>query len=99
MFLSDRDIKYAIESKKLIVVPPPEHYGCEYDENSIGLHLDAIEFAKVWNTEAAVATQVKAGRSVEHVLDLGNFDYNEFADTCLVEVPHGTQRPEGARGA
>jgi len=47
MFLSDRDIKYAIETRKLIVDPPPAHFNSEYDENSIDLHLDDIEFAKI----------------------------------------------------
>lgn len=42
MFLSDRDIKYAIQTGKLIVKPPPEYFHCEYDPNSIDLHLDDI---------------------------------------------------------
>ena len=97
MFLSDRDIKYAIESGKLIVNPPPEFFNAEYDENSIDLHLDDIEFAKVWNPEAAASTQQKAGRSTtEHVLELGSFDYNVFADTCLVRVPEEPRDREEA---
>jgi len=88
MFLSDRDIKYAIETRKLIVDPPPAHFNSEYDENSIDLHLDDIEFAKIWDVEKATAAQRKAGRSTkEHILELGDFDFNEFADTCLVQVP------------
>lgn len=97
MFLSDRDIKYAIESRKLIVDPPPEHFGGGYDENSIDLHLDDIEFAKVWNTEAAVEAQRRAGRStIEHILELGSFDYNKFADTCLMPVPQEPRSKEEA---
>jgi len=47
MYLSDRDLKYAIETGQLIVDPTPEEYGA----TSIDLHLDKIEEAKVWNVE------------------------------------------------
>ncbi len=95
MFLSDRDIKYAIESGKLKVVPPPEHYGCGYDENSIDLHLDVIESAKVWDIEKALEIQRKCGGPRDrHILDLGDFDYDTFSDTCLVRVPQPTNPKE-----
>jgi len=86
MFLSDRDIKYAIESKNLIVIPPPDPFG--YDENSIDLHLAEVELAKVWDIKAATAASRSAGQSTQnHFLELGGFDYNAFAETCLVPVP------------
>ena len=84
MFLSDRDIKYAIESKKLIIDPPPDGY----DENSIDLHLADVELAKVWDINAAAAAARSAGQSTQnHFLELGGFDYKAFAQNCLVPVP------------
>ncbi len=93
MFLSDRDIKYAIESNKLIVNPIPK----DYDENSIDLHLGDIESARIWDTAAAVSAQADAGRSIKaHVLELGSFDYKRFAANCLVPVPDEPSDPDAA---
>lgn len=36
MYLSDRDLKFAVETGQLIVAPAPT----EYDTTSIDLHLD-----------------------------------------------------------
>ena len=47
MYLSDRDIHWAIENKKLIVDPPPS----EFDATSIDLHLDNPNEAKIWDIE------------------------------------------------
>lgn len=53
MYLSNRDIRWAIECGKLIVDPPPDSFGTGYDETSIELHLDAIDQgARVWDIEA-----------------------------------------------
>lgn len=100
MFLSDRDIKYAIQCGKLIVNPPPEAFdGGGYDHNSIDLHLDDIEYAKVWDVGLATAAQRKAGGSKrEHVLELGDFDYNDFSGTCLVPVPPEKQAKDVTGG-
>lgn len=45
MYLSDVDLREAIESGKLIFDPKPE----SIDATSIDLHLDKIEEAKVWD--------------------------------------------------
>jgi deoxycytidine triphosphate deaminase len=47
MFLSDREMAYAISTGRLIVDPPTE-----IGPTSIDLHLDKVEEAKVWNTDA-----------------------------------------------
>jgi hypothetical protein len=47
MFLSGRDIKWAIDCGKLIVAPRPEELQCGYDETSIDLHLGPIETARI----------------------------------------------------
>jgi hypothetical protein len=41
MYLSDRDLKFAVETGQLIVNPPPS----EYDTTPIDLHLDKDEEA------------------------------------------------------
>ena len=58
MFLSDRDVKWAIECGKLIVDPPPS----SYDENSIDLQLDSINNARVWNPTAVEEVRTESRR-------------------------------------
>jgi dCTP deaminase len=48
MYLSNRELKAALASGKLICNPPP----AQIDENSIDLRLDSIEDAKIWDMEA-----------------------------------------------
>ena len=56
MYLSDRDLRWAIECGDLIVDPKPERI----DSSSIDLHLDSIDQAKVWDIE----TFQKAGARI-----------------------------------
>jgi dCTP deaminase len=93
MFLSDRDIKWAVESGKLLVDPQP----AAYDENSIDLQLDDIERgARVWDIAAlesrhadsrALGIPVPATINGRPCLDLGQFDYRLFADQFLIRIP------------
>ncbi len=46
MYLSDREMEYAIKCGRLIVEPPTK-----IGPTSIDLHLDAVEQAKVWDIE------------------------------------------------
>jgi deoxycytidine triphosphate deaminase len=48
MFLSDRDLLWAIAHGQLIVIPPPDKPK-QIGPTSIDLHLDRIEEAKVWD--------------------------------------------------
>jgi hypothetical protein len=57
MFLSDRDLRLALESHQLIVDPPP----AEIDTTSIDPYLDKIEEARVWDVDAFVRQQEDAG--------------------------------------
>jgi hypothetical protein len=61
MFLSNRDIQHAIQTRQLLVTPPPEEFGAGYDETSIDLHLDAVEEAKVWNVALFQRRQSRQG--------------------------------------
>lgn len=86
MYLSNRDIKYAIDCGKLIVEPRPEDWQLGYDETSIDLHLDAVKFAKVWDIAKLKRDHLVSG--VKHPeLNLGAFDWTQFSDTYLAPVP------------
>ena len=52
MYLSDRDLRLVLQVGLLIVNPPPT----EIDTNSIDLHIDVFEEAKIWDV-AAYETQ------------------------------------------
>lgn len=54
MFLSDRDLKWVIDTGRLIIEPRPE----KIDTTSIDLHLDSVDQAKIWNL-AAIAENNK----------------------------------------
>src|SRR4051812_25697266 len=94
MYLSGRDIKWAIECGKLIVDPRPEFFGAGYDETSIDLHLDSIDQgARVWDIAAyenAIRSAVE-GRGIStgaaNELRLGTFDFRVISGRYLTEVP------------
>lgn len=78
MYLSDRDLRWAIECGNLIVDPKPEHI----DSTSIDLHLDAADQAKVWDIEQYNKDQKTAGNEL-HELRIGKFEYQNFAPKYL----------------
>jgi len=87
MFLSDRDLAQAIDSKLLIVDPRPERI----DTCAIDLHLDRIEEAKVWSVEKYEKSQ--RVRGAEPYLRIGSFHYKDFAPEYLSPVPADTSLP------
>jgi dCTP deaminase len=87
MFLSDRDLEFAVKTKQLIVSPPPT----EYDTTSIDLHLDRIETAKVWNV-AAFEDQQKTSGS-DPWLRVGGFRHETFAKQFHLPIPEDTSQP------
>lgn len=82
MYLSNRELRDAIESGRLIVRPKP----AEYDPTSIDLHLDKISEAKVWDVESFAKGQKAAGIPKPE-LWLGSFEYRAFGGTYLVSPP------------
>jgi dCTP deaminase len=101
MYLSNRDIQWAIECGKLIVDPPPEVYEAGYDETSIDLHLDSLEQgARVWDIEAYNRDLQRAveGRGIStaslNELRLGTFDFKVISGKYLTAVP--TEPPRGS---
>lgn len=85
MYLSDRDLEYAVQLGHLIVTPPPK----EYDTTSIDLHLDKIETAGVWNWQAYEREQKEAGHELP-VLHVGAFNHRAFANRFQLPVPSDT---------
>lgn len=95
MFLSGRDIKWAIDCGELIVNPRPEHFKAGYDETSIDIHLGPIEKAEVWDIDRYAAGN--RGRGVHRPeLHIGDFDFKSTAGQYLMPVPEepGDEEPE-----
>jgi dCTP deaminase len=78
MYLSDRDLRWAIERGTLIVDPKPQ----KIDSTSIDLHLDTIDQAKIWDIEAFNQEQ-RVGGNNPFELRIGKFDYPKFAPKFL----------------
>lgn len=68
MYLSDRDLRWAIETGRLIVNPLPERI----DSTSIDLHLDGVDQAKIWDLPAVAKYNSKGGLK-ERELRIGRF--------------------------
>jgi dCTP deaminase len=82
MYLSDRDLVWALKNGQLLVDPYPKDQ--QIGPTSIDLHLDRIEEAKVWNI-----AKYKEDNSVrglgEADLNVGTFEYKKFASVYLME--------------
>jgi dCTP deaminase len=77
MYLSDRDLRWAIERGLLTVAAPPG-VPLEIGPSSIDLHLDRVEEARIWDIQTLSDENRSAGR-MENEVHLGRFDYLEFA--------------------
>jgi dCTP deaminase len=81
MYLSDRDLKFAIETGQLIVDPAP----IEFDTTSIDLHLDNVNEAKIWNVKAFRQKQENSGG--ETWLRVGKYKFRTFSQEFYQSVP------------
>lgn len=81
MYLSDRDLEFAVRTQQLIVDPPPR----EYDTTSIDLHLDSIDEARVWNAVAFEQQQRESGNDPS--LGVGSFNPDTFAIRFHSPIP------------
>ncbi len=81
MYLSDRDLQFALATRQLLIDPPP----VEIDTTSIDLHLDRVEQARVWDVRTFVREQEQAGNAP--ILDLGKFNHKAFAEKFAIAVP------------
>src|SRR5437763_1663481 len=78
MYLSDRDLRWAIECGKLIVDPRPE----KIDPSSIDLHLDSVDEARVWDIEKYNRDR-QAGGEKPAELRIGKFEFRDFSPNYL----------------
>jgi dCTP deaminase len=81
MYLSDRDLKFAVETGQLIVDPAP----MEFDTTSIDLHLDNVNEAKVWNVEEFKRRQANSGNDAW--LRVGKYKFRTFSQEFYQSVP------------
>ncbi|MBN2581308.1 MAG: hypothetical protein JXB10_20170 [Pirellulales bacterium] len=96
MYLSDRDLRWAITTGRLIVNPPPQ----VIDATSIDLHLDRIEEAKIWNIEVYLNDENNRGRRRPE-LSVGRYHLGKFSGQYLRDPPEYQENPEqlvGRRG-
>jgi dCTP deaminase len=78
MFLSDRDLRHAIDHGLLIVDPPPGQPK-QIGPTSIDLHLDKVEEAKVWDIPKFREKNKNLGHGDVPELRIGKFDYKAVA--------------------
>lgn len=78
MYLSDRDLRWAIECGKLIIDPKPT----KIDSTSIDLHLDSVDQAKVWDIAAFRNDKTIDGHEPLE-LRIAKFEYPKFAPKYL----------------
>jgi deoxycytidine triphosphate deaminase len=95
MYLSDRDLEWALTCGLLIVDPPP----AKADPTSIDLHLGSVDKVRIWDAAKFEADHKKSGTPAE--VALGEFDYGAFAQDYQCEPPkfqHGAPQPVSRRG-
>jgi dCTP deaminase len=92
MYLSNRDIRWAIQCKHLFVDPPPETFGAGYDENSLDLHLGPVERAQVWNIAAYTVDLLDQGIKAPE-LSLGSLSFLRFGEKYLSSPPEESDDP------
>src|SRR5438067_5124035 len=85
MYLSDRDIEWALEKGLLICEVPDGVAPPKVDPTSIDLRLDHVSQARVWDVAKLKRTHGKAGAVAE--VHLGSFRFAEFRDEYLTEPP------------
>ena len=100
MYLSNRDIKWAIDCGKLIVEPRPEDHDPPkgYDETAIDLHLGPIETARIWDLASLAESDAARGVAPPGQapeVHLGPFEYRKMAASHLRPVPEGETGPDG----
>jgi dCTP deaminase len=77
MFLSDRDLLWALQHGQLLVVPLPDTR--QIGPTSIDLHLDSADEARIWNIPKFKEKNRTLGHGEVPELRIGTFEYKEFA--------------------
>jgi dCTP deaminase len=96
MYLSDRDINWAISKGQLIIEPPSI-----VSPTSIDLHLDNVEEAKIWDLRALGDSHLTSGIP-EPEVRIGTFNWGIFSEKYLISPPAdcpGSREPVCLRGS
>ncbi len=91
MYLSDVDLRLAVQCGDLIVEPLPQE---EIGATSIDLHLDSIEQAKIWDFETLAADNSQLGLS-RRELNVARMSYGTISRKYLVPPPREAEVGEG----
>lgn len=97
MYLSNRDIKWAIEKGRLICVERPEDFRSGYDETSIDLHLDNVNEAFVWDIDKFKESEDARGSGAPE-LHIGRFNWGKFSKQYLVSPSEDSEQIVYKRG-
>lgn len=93
MYLSDRDARWAIQRKLLIVESPEGDPPPKIDPSSIDLRLDRLEEAKIWDVNAYNAqVSVGGGDSVLHV-GSEKYKYGNMSKFLVSPPAHDSNDP------
>ena len=90
MYLSDVDLRQAIQRGELIVEPPPTKIGA----TSIDLHLDSIEQANIWDCEALAKHNEDLGLPPKE-LNVARMTYGIVSRQFMVQPPREVDVGEG----
>ena len=82
MYLSDRDLAWAIENGQLIVDPAPTRI----DATSLDLHLGKIDDAKIWNIDQFQEDMQDSGNPRPE-LHVGSYKIGKFGPKYLISPP------------
>ena len=81
MYLSDREMEYAIRCGRLIVDPPTK-----IGPTSIDLHLDVVEQAKIWDIEKYRQNNTDHGHPPTEIR-ICNYHYGTMSRLYHAPVP------------
>ena len=91
MYLSDVDLRQAIQCGDLIVTPPPTE---EIGPTSIDLHLGPVEEAAVWDCEAIAAHNEDLGLPPRE-LNVARMTYGTVSRQYMVSPPREAEVGDG----
>jgi dCTP deaminase len=97
MYLSDRDLRWALEHGQLLVIPYPGKEK-QIGPTSIDLHLDRINEAKIWNIPKFCEKNKMHGHGDAPELRIGSFDYAQFAGEYQIAPSNDDQNLVFRRG-
>ncbi len=82
MYLSDRDLAWAIQTGRLVVEPRPE----KIDATSLDLHLGNTDGARVWDIDKFTEDLRTHGKSRPE-LNVGQYKFGKFATKYTMSPP------------